>query len=163
MQSNNINLSYVFSRKPNAAALIKGNQEYKSITGRVLFYQLRGTVLIKSEFYGLPQGVQKCSYPVFGFHIHDGTACTGTKDNPFEDADGHYNPGGCVHPYHAGDMPPIFGADGRAISVFLSNRFNVSEVIGKAVILHAQPDDFTTQPSGNSGKMIACGIIKRNN
>ena len=45
-------------------------------------------------------------------------------------------------------------------SAFLSGRFTIDEIIGKAVIVHSSPDDFTTQPSGNAGEKIACGIIK---
>jgi len=57
-------------------------------------------------------------------------------------------------------MPPLFGNNGRAVSIFLTNRFSIEEVIGKAVIIHGSPDDFTTQPSGNAGEKIACGIIR---
>lgn len=157
-RNNNMSL---YNRKPDAFAYITGSYDYKNIKGKALFFQLRGGVMVKSEFAGLPQSLQNCNYPVFGYHIHNGTSCTGTQENPFENSDGHYNPGECTHPYHAGDMPPIFGADGKGISIFLTNRFNVSEIIGKVVILHANPDDFTTQPSGNSGKMIACGKIEK--
>lgn len=44
---------------------------------------------------------------------------------------------------------------------FLTDRITLKEVIGKAVVIHSMPDDFTSQPSGNSGEKIACGIIKR--
>ena len=71
----------------------------------------------------------------------------------------HYNPLGCPHPYHAGDMPPIFGAAGYAFSAFVTDRFTVRDVVGRSVILHGSPDDFTTQPSGNAGEKIACGEI----
>jgi len=73
---------------------------------------------------------------------------------------GHYNPDNLPHPYHSGDMPPLFGNDGTAFSVFLTNRFKIDEIIGRTVVIHAQPDDFTSQPSGNSGEKIACGIIE---
>ena len=66
-----------------------------------------------------------------------------------------------THPYHAGDMPPLFGEKGEAFSVFMTKRFRVDDIIGKTVIIHSMPDDFTTQPAGNSGEKIACGIIRR--
>ncbi len=71
----------------------------------------------------------------------------------------HYNPFECNHPYHAGDLPPLFANDVYAFSVFLTNRFNLSDVIEKTMIIHGNPDDFTTQPSGNAGEKIACGVI----
>lgn len=80
-------------------------------------------------------------------------------DDPFADAMSHYDPRGCAHPYHAGDLPPLFGNNSFALSVFLTDRFSVHEVIGRTVIIHDHPDDFTTQPSGNSGTKIACGVI----
>ena len=73
----------------------------------------------------------------------------------------HYNPNGAEHPCHAGDLPPLFSAAGKAFMVFLTNRLSVNEVIGKTVVIHSNADDFTTQPSGNSGSKIACGIILR--
>lgn len=77
----------------------------------------------------------------------------------FPHSGSHYNPNDCPHPYHAGDLPPLFGANGFAFSVFLTDRFTVHEIIGKTVIVHASPDDFQTQPSGNAGEKIACGEI----
>ena len=44
---------------------------------------------------------------------------------------------------------------------FLTDRFKLKDVIGKAIIIHSMPDDFTSQPSGNSGEKIACGIINK--
>ena len=82
-------------------------------------------------------------------------------DEAFADAMSHYNPMGCEHPYHAGDLPPLFGSNGSALLLFLTDRFSVKEVIGKTVIIHDRPDDFTTQPSGNSGTKIACGVIRK--
>ena len=73
----------------------------------------------------------------------------------------HYDPDGCEHPCHAGDLPPLFGNDGYALSLFLTNRFSVEEVTGRVVIIHSHPDDLTTGPSGNSGEKIACGVIRR--
>jgi len=67
--------------------------------------------------------------------------------------------GSYAHPHHAGDLPPLFGNNGYALSMFLTTRFSVSEIIGRTVILHSAPDDFTSQPAGNSGVKIACGVI----
>ncbi len=49
--------------------------------------------------------------------------------------------------------------NGYAFSAFLTDCFSLSEVMGKTVIIHGNPDDFTTQPSGNSGEKLACGVI----
>ena len=72
----------------------------------------------------------------------------------------HYNPQNTEHPNHAGDMPPLLGNQGYAYSVFYDKRFTIQEIIGRAVIIHEKPDDFTTQPSGNSGAKIGCGVIQ---
>ena len=147
-------------RRPAAAALVRGSRNYPAIQGRVDFYQTsRGTV-VSAEISGLPLPAGPCKSPVFALHIHEGESCTGNAEDPFADALSHYNPGGCVHPYHAGDLPPLFGNDGYAFSAFLTNRFTVGEVIGRAVIIHAGPDDFPSQPAGNAGAKIACGMIE---
>ena len=94
-----------------------------------------------------------------GFHIHAGGSCTGTKEEPFKNAGGHYNPTNMEHPNHAGNLPPLLSNDGTAFSMFYTNRFYPEDVIGKTVIIHALSDDFKTQPSGDAGEMIACGEI----
>lgn len=145
--------------KPNAAAKITGSKKYPEIYGWVRFYQTARGVLVKTEIRGLPHSGEKCGERVFGFHIHDGTSCREGENGDFPDSGAHFNPYGCPHPQHAGDLPPLFGNGGLALSAFLTDRFTVDEVIGKAVIIHAMPDDMITQPSGNSGEKIACGII----
>lgn len=154
------NLVSVLDGNPNAEACICGSDKYPDIKGKVMFYQVCDGVLVHAEIDGLPKKYNPCKDPIFAFHIHNGTQCSGTKDAPFANADGHYNPNNCPHPYHAGDMPPLFGVNGKAVLVFLSNRFTISEILGKTIIIHAKPDDFTTQPSGNAGEMMACGTIK---
>jgi Cu-Zn family superoxide dismutase len=93
-------------------------------------------------------------------HIHEGGSCTGNAADPFADAGSHYNPEGCEHPAHAGDLPPLFSNRGTAWGAVLTDRFSVGEISGKTVIIHLNPDDFTTQPAGNSGAKIACGVIR---
>lgn len=149
------------SRRPKAWAKISGAEPYEDLKGFIGFYPCNGGIFVASEFYGLPTTDTVCDRPVFAQHIHEGNSCTGTEDDPFENVGGHYNPNRCPHPYHAGDMPPIFSADGYGFSAFFTDRFTLEEIIGKAVILHLMPDDFHTQPSGNSGMKIACGIIRK--
>lgn len=86
----------------------------------------------------------------------------GNSEDAFADTKGHYSIDNCMHPYHTGDMPPLFGNQGYAFSIFLSDRFNVYDILGRTVVIHLHPDDFHTQPSGNSGMKIACGIINYN-
>lgn len=149
-------------QKPQAMAEIKGSAIYPAIHGSMLFYQTDKGVLVVTEVWGLPAESLVCAHPVFGLHIHGGTSCTGNETDPFADAGAHFNPEGCPHPHHAGDLPPLFGNDGYAFSAVLTNRFQLDSVVGKTVIIHSDPDDFTTQPAGNSGIRIACGeIMKR--
>lgn len=149
----------VLRRRADAAAIVNGSEKYKSIRGSVLFYALRGGVLVRAELTGLPRGGGPCESPVLAFHIHSGGSCTGNGNDAFSNAGTHYNPYSCPHPYHAGDMPPLFSANGSAFSVFLTDRFRVREIVGRTVIIHASPDDFKTQPSGSSGEKLACGVI----
>ncbi|MGN1195750.1 MAG: superoxide dismutase family protein [Acutalibacteraceae bacterium] len=148
-----------FSRPADAVAFIHGSENYPGISGTVRFYRTPDAVLVRAEISGLPTGEGGCDSPIFAFHIHGGTECAGDEKDSFADAKGHFNPDDCQHPYHAGDMPPLFGVNGRACLTFLTDRFTVREILGKTVIIHRMPDDFKTQPSGNAGEKIACGVI----
>ena len=150
---------YCYPNHPQAVAHIKGGADAAELSGQVRFYQGRESVLVVAEVSGLPQGTGKCDSPIFAFHIHGGGNCEGNGKDAFAEAGAHYNPKDCPHPYHAGDLPPLFGAGGKAFSVCLTDRFTVSDIIGKTVIIHASADDFTTRPSGNAGEKIACGVI----
>ncbi|MBO5199597.1 MAG: superoxide dismutase family protein [Lachnospiraceae bacterium] len=150
----------ILVRRPQAWARLAGSEEYPEIRGLVRFYQtMYGTVVV-TEVMGLPNPAGGCDSPIFGYHIHEGGDCGGNMSDPFADSMTHYNPHDCPHPYHAGDLPPLFGAKGYAFAMGLTDRFQVDEIVGKTVIIHASPDDFTTQPSGNSGAKIACGVIQ---
>lgn len=148
-------------RRPDAFAFVRGSNKHPHIAGQINFYRTRYGVLVATEVFGLPSPVGMCKSPVFGFHLHSGNACTGTESDPFANAMTHYNPNNCPHPHHSGDLPPLFGNNGYAFSIFMTNRFAINEIIGKTVIIHSMPDDFTTQPAGNSGEKMACGIIVR--
>ena len=150
----------ILSQRPDAFAEVRGSEAYPNLRGLVSFYAMLSGTLVVSEVSGLPFSTEKCKQAIFGMHVHEGNSCTGNAEDPFADAKGHYNPDNCKHPQHAGDLPPLFGNDGSAWDAVFTNRFKPRDVIGRTIIIHGSPDDFTTQPSGNSGKKIACGVIK---
>ena len=139
-----------------ALAHITGSNVYPDVDGYVSFSGMKNGVLVTAEIRGLPDSH---GHGIYAFHIHNGTACTGDAEDPFADADGHYNPDEAMHPYHAGDLPPLFSNNGYAYMSVFTDRFNIGEIIGHVIIIHKNTDDFTTQPSGNSGTKIACGKI----
>lgn len=147
-------------QRPRAIARMRGNDEHPTLGGEVLFYESRHGVFVVADIAGLPMSQGECDQRIFGMHIHSGGACDGQGSDPFATAGSHYDPRNCPHPQHSGDLPPLFGVGNRAFTAFLTDRFKISEVIGRTVILHDAPDDFTTQPAGNSGARIACGVIR---
>lgn len=160
-RGNNIRILSLLRSRPQAAAQIHGSEAYPDISGILRLYQTAAGVVVFAEVNGLPPADSPCTERIFGFHIHGGERCgSGDGPDPFADALSHYDPDGCAHPYHAGDLPPLFGCGGYALSIFLTDRFTVAEVAGKTAVIHGEPDDFTTQPSGNSGERIACGVIR---
>lgn len=142
-----------------AEAQLYGSNKYPEIRGKVTFHQTSKGVAVTANIIGLPIK-NKTENPFFAFHIHEGRSCTGNNTDPFADTGTHYNPYNVPHPCHIGDMPPLMSSDGYAHLSFFTNRFTVRELIGKAVVIHAMADDFMSQPSGNSGMKIACGVIK---
>ncbi|HYO76163.1 MAG TPA: superoxide dismutase family protein [Thermoanaerobaculia bacterium] len=128
--------------------------------GTVNLTQLaNGGVEVVANLTGVPPGVH-------GFHIHERGDC-GDNGNA---AGGHYNPTGTPHgapnadAHHAGDFGNITAdANGNATARFTTRSISVAEgpitAVGHAIILHANPDDLTTQPTGNAGARIACGVV----
>jgi len=153
-------------KKAVAYAIVNGSAQYNQIKGLVLFIKADNGTLIISDISGLPayapgdENIQPIG--PFGFHIHDGGDCSPySGDTPFSCAEGHYNPGNQPHGNHAGDLPVLFSNNGYSYMSFFTNKFKPDQVIGKTVIIHINPDDYRTQPAGNSGKRIACGVIKK--
>lgn len=146
--------------KPHAIAEISGSEEYPELKGRVHFLQTNEGVLMMVEVFGLPTS-KLCEGGIFGFHIHEGWLCRGNEEDAFAGAMAHYNPEKCPHPYHAGDLPPLFGNNGHAFMIVLTDNFFVEEVVGRTMIVHSKVDDFMTQPAGNAGTKMACGKIRR--
>lgn len=149
----------VIQMQPSCQAEVRGSSVYPDLKGNVSFYPFWDGTLVVAEIWGLPAAEEKCQEKVFGFHIHEGHSCTGNAADPFGDTGGHFNPDNCEHPQHAGDFPPLFENRGYALTMFYTNRFEPEEVEGRTVIIHGMPDDFHTQPSGDSGMKIACGVI----
>ena len=136
----------------------KGN---KAI-GEVNFEQMGGKVRVTAQVIRLPANRE------FGFHIHEVGDC---NSGDGMSAKGHFNPYGKPHGQgaerHAGDMPNLKSdAKGKAkltmdLDVITIARGPAS-IVGRAVMVHADPDDYKTQPTGNAGARIACGVIKAN-
>lgn len=141
------------SKVPAAVAFVSGGTERPTLHGTVKFLPLCGGTQIVADICGLPDS----ETGFFAFHIHEGGNCCGAS---FLNTGSHYNPDGAPHPKHAGDLPPLLGCDGKAHLSVTTNRFCVQEVIGRTVVIHSGPDDFHTQPAGNAGAKIACGIIR---
>jgi Cu-Zn family superoxide dismutase len=133
------------------------------VSGTVTFTQEATGVHVVARVQGAKPGVH-------GFHVHAGNSC----DTPgFQSAGDHFNPTGAPHAgpdaaqHHAGDFGNVdVGADGTGnldlTTAMLSVGGNLdTDVLGKAVILHEGEDDLKTQPSGNSGARIACGVVQR--
>lgn len=155
-------LDLLLRTPPLAYAFIQGSEKYPMVTGAVYFYPLWSGTFVMAEIVGLPMKTENCVEAFFGFHIHEGASCTGTGEDFFADTGGHYNPHSCPHPSHAGDLPPLLGNRGYALSFFYTERFLPLDLAGHTVIVHDKPDDFHSQPSGNSGEKIACGVIYTN-
>lgn len=138
--------------RPEATAQVAGGSQTPDLFGSVKFYQMRNNVLVVADIFGLPES----ETGIFALHIHQGGSCGGVG---FSDTGSHFNPTDAPHPRHAGDLPPLFSCGGKAFLAVLTDRFRIEDIIGRTVVIHLRPDDFTTQPSGNAGDKIACGVI----
>lgn len=132
-------------------------------TGTVTFEQRGGKVLVSAEVRGLKPNTEH------GFHVHEKGDCSSGDGMS---AGGHFNPKGATHgqpgqdAHHSGDMPALKAdASGAAGLVWESTELTVADgplsVVGKGVIVHRDPDDYKTQPTGNAGPRLACGVVKR--
>lgn len=143
---------------PKAYAIIHGNASFPNLTGIVNFYQTNWGIglVVEAEFTNLPNTPDN-SPRFLGFHLHEYGNC----ENNFADTGMHYNPTSAVHPYHLGDFPAILNSNGYAYLAFYDSFLTLQQVLNRSVIVHAKRDDYTSQPSGDSGDKIACGIVKK--
>lgn len=147
-----------------AKAMIKGGLLYPNINGVVLFTQYLDGVEVTAKIHNLPPFSRKNGLAIgpFGFHIHNGKNCeVGTISDQFPLVGSHYNPDDQPHGNHAGDFPVLMPlSDGTAIMKFVTDKFKISDVIGLPVLVHLSPDDYRTEPAGDTGEKIACGVIQ---
>jgi Cu-Zn family superoxide dismutase len=141
-----------------ATAAIKDRQGQQ--VGTASLQDAPGGVLLTVEISGVPEGPH-------GFHIHAVGAC----EPPFESAAGHFNPEDAKHGIkseegkHAGDLPNLHvPASGQIkVDVFAQDLAleDLFDDDGSALIVHANADDYETDPTGNAGDRIACGVIEK--
>jgi len=138
---------------PQAVAYLRGGELAPDLQGNIRFYQVRDSVLVVAEVTGLPEN----DTGFFALHIHEGTSCGGEN---FADTGSHFSIVPAEHPRHSGDLPPLLSSRGRAYLVVLTDRFSVRDIINRTVVIHSGADDFQSQPAGNAGMKIACGVIR---
>lgn len=132
-------------------------------TGWIDFKSLGSKVLVEAEIQGLKPNAEH------GFHIHDKGDCSSGDGMS---TGGHFNPTAKVHgahgssAHHAGDLPSL-RADAKGIAKvsFESSSITIasgaSDIVGRGLIVHRDPDDYQTQPTGNAGPRLACAVIVR--
>ena len=130
-------------------------------SGTVTFAQRMGKVHVTADVRGLAPGREH------GFHLHERGDCSSGDGMS---AGGHWNPDNQPHgpqagPHHGGDMPSLVAdANGNAKAAFMLDGVTVvagaKSVIGRGLMVHKDPDDYKTQPTGNAGARLACAVIQ---
>lgn len=147
---------------PRAVAQLQSTTG-NTATGTISFTQAGDKVIVAGEVRGLKPNAEH------GFHVHEKGDCSSGDGLS---AGGHFNPNGKSHgqhamgAHHAGDLPSLKAdASGVARVNFVSTSVTVgsgaSDIIGRGLIVHLDPDDYKTQPTGNAGPRLACAVITR--
>jgi len=129
--------------------------------GEVVLSQTPHGTLLHARLTGLPAGAH-------AFHVH----AVGKCEAPFKSAGGHFNPDGAKHGIHAeggmhvGDMPNIHVPESGALEIEVLNArlmldASLFDADGAAIVIHAGPDDYKSDPAGAAGPRIACGVIAK--
>jgi Cu-Zn family superoxide dismutase len=152
---------------PVQAAGEMANAQLKDASGKAVgdidLMQTPAGVLIKLQIKGLPPGEH-------AFHVH----AVGKCEAPFESAGPHFNPSNHKHGIlsgegHAGDMPNLYVPQSGELSVEVVNAAvslekgkpnSLLDNDGSSLVIHAKADDYKTDPAGNSGDRIACGVVQ---
>jgi superoxide dismutase, Cu-Zn family len=157
-----------------AGCATMGGQEYRATatleatkgnetSGAVTFVQRGDKVFVSADVRGLKPNQEH------GFHVHEKGDCSSGDGMS---TGGHFNPDGVTHGHtqpsdtgHAGDMPNLKAdAGGIAKVAFEMSKMTVADgkfsIVGKGLIVHRDPDDYKSQPTGNAGPRLACSVIK---
>ena len=147
----------------HAAVSLKSVDTMK-VSGDLTLSAEAGGVHINGTINGLTPGTQH------GFHIHETGDCSAPD---FKSAGGHFNPGNKEHGnpmsemHHAGDMMNLAVTDSGSATIDVTvpgvtlGDGGADDVMNRAIVVHAGPDDYTSQPAGDSGGRIACGVIAK--
>ncbi len=144
---------------PRADATLEARSGSK-VSGTVAFKAVGQKVRVEARVAGLTPGEH-------GFHVHEAGDCSAADASS---AKGHFNPAGRAHGHHggserhAGDMPNLVADSyGNATLSAELDMMSLTEgpagILKRSVVIHADPDDYKSQPAGNSGKRVACGVI----
>lgn len=148
---------------PDATVLLETPQG--RAVGEVDLFQVANGVLLQAHLKAMPQGTH-------AFHVHE----TGKCSPRFDEAGGHFNPTGAQHGFnnasgaHLGDLPNIHvpGSGMLEFDAFLdgvnlnSGQNMLADTDGAAIMIHQGADDYETDPAGDAGPRIACGVIEMN-
>ena len=145
---------------PRADATLEARSG-STVNGTVGFQSVGQKVRVEARVAGLTPGAH-------GFHVHEAGDCSAADASS---AKGHFNPASKSHGHHdgaerhAGDMPNLMAdASGKATLVVELDMLSLNEgpagILKRSVVIHADPDDYKSQPAGNSGKRVACGVIR---
>ncbi|MGE8213377.1 MAG: superoxide dismutase family protein [Stenotrophomonas sp.] len=149
---------------PVATAQLQPTKD-STVAGTIQFHLVDGLLRASGDISGLKPNSEH------GFHIHEKGDCSAPDGTS---AGGHFNPGSSEHgsieapAHHGGDMPNIVAdAQGNAhIDGPVASNVNVGkgddfDIIGRGLIVHADPDDYKSQPTGNAGARLACAVIAK--
>lgn len=144
-----------------AVAVIESRSD-SHVTGKATFREVNGKVTLRLAIEGAEPGTH-------AVHLHEKGDCTAPDGTS---AGGHWNPTREDHgkwvapPFHRGDIGNVeVGANGKGRLTLTTDLWTIggapeTDVVGKAIIVHAKADDFTTQPTGNAGGRSGCGVVE---